>query len=300
MKTSATNYAACLRQDILHRAETYVTSRGLEPHVYRSRGEVPTVLFRAYESGGKPCHGNFHDESFAGITLRPSWVSRLEKPHSGKRRCFLDCDASTAREMDSCTSSDALAMNIFCHPSSITNQSLARIFGFDPLPEPDFGFKANLPFAVGGMEPRSTEVDVRLHSSTRTVLAECKLTEPNFTACPRAHVERYAAFDQTFDVAHLPQKDGQFLHYQLIRNVLAARHHEASFTLICDQRRPDLQEAFGTVVSAIVDPRLRLRCSVITWQQIAATLPMSLQTFLSAKYGIEGHEDPSGATDGLG
>jgi len=178
-------------------------------------------------------------------------------------------------------------MNIFCHPSSIKNQALPQMFGFDHLPEPDFGFKAKLPFAAGGLEPRSTEIDLRLHSPTRTVLAECKLTETDFTAKPRAHVERYAAFTETFDVASLPQRDGQFLHYQLIRNVLAARYHKASFSLICDQRRPDLQEAFAEVVSVIADPQLRLRCSLITWQQIATTVPVSLRTFLTAKYGIE-------------
>ena len=119
------------------------------------------------------------------------------------------------------------------------------------------------------------------------MLAECKLTEADFTARPRAHVERYAAFTETFDVARLLQRDGQFMHYQLIRNVLAARYHEASFFLICDHRRPDLQEAFTEIVSAIADPLLRLRCAVVTWQQIAATVPMSLRNFLAEKYGIE-------------
>ncbi len=284
MKNASKNYANMLRQDLLRRAETFVTSQGLEPHVYRS---VPTVLFRAYESDGNPYHGNFCRESFAAITHQPTWMDRLKKPHTGGTRCFLDADAAAARELDSCTSSDALAMNVFCHLPGIGNQALAWMFGFDQLPEPDFGFKGNLPFAAGGIEPRSTEIDLRLHSPIRTVLAECKLTEADFTARPRAHVERYAAFTETFDVAHLPQKDGQFLHYQLIRNVLAARFHEASFFLICDQRRPDLQEAFAEVVSVIADPQLRLRCSVITWQQIAATLPMSLRAFLAEKYGIE-------------
>lgn len=288
MKTTAKHYAANVRQDLLHRAETYVTNGGLESHVYRSSGKVPTVLFRSYRSDGKPCHGNFHPESYAAIALRPPWAERLKKPHTGKNRgWFRKDDATNAREMDSCTSSDALAMNIFCHPSRIKNQALAQMFGFDQLPEPDFGFKANLPFAVGGIEPRSTEIDLRLHSPSRTVLAECKLTETDFTAKPRAHVERYAAFTETFDVARLPQRDGQFLHYQLIRNVLAARCHNANFSLICDQRRPDLQEAFAEIVSVIADPELQLRCSIITWQQIAATLPVSLQTFLAAKYGIE-------------
>ena len=46
--------------------------------------------------------------------------------------------------------------------------------------------------------------------------------------------------------------------YQLIRNVLAAVHAPA-FT-----------------------PRLKL----LTWQELAATLPRDLQSFLAAKYGV--------------
>jgi hypothetical protein len=287
MISSAKNYAAHLRQDLLRRAENYVISQKLEPHVYRSLGKVPTVLFRAYYSDGIPHHGSFHPESFASITLQPTWMDRLNKPHTGGTRCFLNADAAAARELDSCISSDAVAMNIFCHPSNRTNPQLAQIFGFDQIPDPDFGFKANLPFSAGGIEPRSTEIDLRLHSPTRTLLAECKLTETDFTARPRAHVERYADFTETFDVPRLPQRDGQFLHYQLIRNVLAARFHSANFSLICDLRRPDLQEAFAEVVSVIADPQLRRRCSVVTWQQIAATMPMNVRRFLASKYGIE-------------
>ena len=246
------------------------------------------VTFRCcLTSEGKARHGNFHDESYAAIINQPAWASRLQKAHSGKSRCFLESDAGYAREMDSCTSSDALGMNIFCHPSITANKALAQQFGFDVLPTPDFGIKAKLPLASGGFEPTSTEIDLRFQSSAHTVLAECKLTEGDFTSRSRAHVERYAAFTETFNVKRLPQKDGQFLHYQLIRNVLAMRYHNASFFLICDQRRPDLQEAFVEVVTAIADPKHRQRCAIITWQQITATQPMYLQPFFAAKYGIK-------------
>ena len=80
------SFQATVIKELLRRAETYVTSRGLEPHVYRSLGNVPTVLFRAYESGGKPCHGNFHEDSFAAIARKLVWASRIEKAHSGKKR----------------------------------------------------------------------------------------------------------------------------------------------------------------------------------------------------------------------
>ena len=287
MKTAHENYARMLRQDLLFRAEKYVTSIGLSPHIYRSLGKVPTVLFRQFKSDGIDCHGNFHPESYAVINPRSEWASRLGKPHSGKHRSLSEADAALAMEMDSCTSSDALAMNIFCHPSSTTNQQLARLFGFEHLPDPDFGFKAKLPFVKGGTEPRSTEIDLYLHSPNHTVLAECKLTESDFTSKPIAGVERYAAFAETFDAERLPRKEGHFLHYQLIRNVLAAVHYNASFLLLCDQRRPDLIAAFGETISAIRDKQLQHRCAVVTWQQIAVTTPSSLKDFLGEKYGIE-------------
>lgn len=290
MNTRSKNYAGILRRELLRRAEAYVTHHELDAHVYRSRGKPPTVLFRSFQSEGKERHGNFHDESCAEIVRRPDWASRLQKPHSGKgKSCFLECDAATACELDSCTSSDALAMNIFCHPSSPTNTALARLFGFDHLPNPDFGFKANLPFLSGQKEPRSTEIDVQFHSHTQTVLVECKLTELNFTFFTKEKVERYSGFAETFDVDRLLKDDCKFPYYQLIRNVLAARHCKAGFCLICDQRRPDLRVAFDEVVSAILDPNLRLRCSVVTWQQAADTLPIDLQTFLAEKYGIGNH-----------
>lgn len=288
MNNPSSNLAVSLRNDLLHLAERYVTSRGLEPHTYRSVGEVPTILFRSFESEDGLRHGNFHPETYNAICRREDWAVRLKKAHPGKSRGWFPLsDSADARELDSCTSSDALAMSIFCHPSIPTNPSLAQIFGFQELPEPEFGFKANLPFKTGGTEPRSTEIDLQFCSPNRTVLAECKLTEADFTARSRTDVERYADFAETFDVTKLRQKDDNFLHYQLIRIVLAARFHNAHFYLIYHKHRSDLLTAFTEVVNAIADPQLQLRCSVITWQQIAAVLTDSLQTFLATKYGIE-------------
>ncbi len=233
-------------------------------------------------------HGNFHPETDIAISRRENWAVRLKKAHPGKSRgWFPQSDSVDARELDSCTSSDALAMNIFCHPSILSNPLLAQIFGFQELPEPEFGFKANLPFKTGGCDPRSTEIDLRFYSPIRTVLAECKLNEADFTARSQTDVERYANFAETFDVTKLRQKDNNFLHYQLIRNVLAARFHNAHFYLIYHKHRTDLLAAFNEVVNAIADPQLQLRCSVITWQQIATVLTDSLRTFLATKYGME-------------
>jgi len=79
MSTRSKNYAAALRQDLLRHAENFVTSQGLEAHVYRSLGKTPTVLFRGFESGGRARHGNFNDESYAEIVQQSAWAARLQK-----------------------------------------------------------------------------------------------------------------------------------------------------------------------------------------------------------------------------
>jgi hypothetical protein len=124
-----------------------------------------------------------------------------------------------------------------------------------------------------------------LKTAHRTVLCEAKLTEKNFTSKEKAKVERYKDLKAVFDVSKLPQTDRSFLHYQLIRNFLAAFHLRADFALICDERRQDLKNAFVAVRAATL-PAVNLRSNIVTWQQIAARLPAKLQGFLRAKYGI--------------
>ena len=74
--------------------------------------------------------------------------------------------------------------------------------------------------------------------------------------------------------------------YQLIRNVLAAYAEGCSFCVIHDERRPDLREAWFEVMSAVKSAEMRVRCKVLTWQELAALLPEHLQGFLDLKYGI--------------
>jgi hypothetical protein len=74
--------------------------------------------------------------------------------------------------------------------------------------------------------------------------------------------------------------------YQLIRNVLAAYANNCSFCVLHDQRRPDLREAWFRVMSAVKPAEMRVRCQVLTWQELAALLPNDLREFLAVKYGI--------------
>jgi hypothetical protein len=74
--------------------------------------------------------------------------------------------------------------------------------------------------------------------------------------------------------------------YQLIRNVLAAYAEGCSFCLLHDDRRPDLREAWFEVMAAVKSAEMRVRCKVMTWQELAELLPAELQEFLDLKYGI--------------
>jgi hypothetical protein len=53
-----------------------------------------------------------------------------------------------------------------------------------------------------------------------------------------------------------------------------------------DERRPDLREAWFQVMAAVKPAEMRVRCKVLTWQELAALLPEGLQDFLDLKYGI--------------
>jgi hypothetical protein len=76
--------------------------------------------------------------------------------------------------------------------------------------------------------------------------------------------------------------------YQLIRNVLAAYAEGCSFCVVHDERRPDLREAWFAVMRAVKSAEMRVRCKVITWQELAGMAPEGLREFLDLKYGILG------------
>lgn len=78
--------------------------------------------------------------------------------------------------------------------------------------------------------------------------------------------------------------------YQLIRNVLAAYAEGSSFCVIHDERRPDLSEMWFEVMAAVKIAEMRVRCKVLTWQELAALVPADLAEFLEAKYGIDAAE----------
>jgi hypothetical protein len=80
--------------------------------------------------------------------------------------------------------------------------------------------------------------------------------------------------------------DAGYRGYQLIRNVLAAYAEGSSFCVIHDDRRPDLREMWFEVMAAVKIAEMRVRCKVLTWQELTRLVPEELAEFLEAKYGI--------------
>ena len=146
---------------------------------------------------------------------------------------------------------------------------------------PIFGFRARVPLA-NGLTDR-TEVDMKLGN----LLVESKLTESDFQTRAVEAVEAYRDLHQVFDRNMLPQARGQYVSYQLIRNVLAAHALGLSLCVLLDARRPDLMEAWYAIMRCVKASDLRTRCQVLTWQELSQALPSALQRFLQDKYGIE-------------
>ncbi len=310
MALSAGPHAAQLRHELA--ARNRICAKGVA-HV-ESYGANPVIV---YAPDGAT-HGNFFQPAYAAIAARPEWMRRFDKIHAQSRS--LPKAERRWRELDSCASSDALLMNIFCAPGVAESSPVMSMLGIDEQAVPEFGWRARVPLANGRFD--RTEVDMRWGS----LLVEAKLTESDFQSCRAEVIEAYRDFDAVFDrkllprveipiarrreSAEFPEEYTQeevrvpaeeweptlimkprstvtgYASYQLIRNVLAAHAQQASFCVIYDQRRPDLREAWFAVMAAVRTASLRVRLKALTWQELAAALPDALQEFLDAKYGI--------------
>jgi hypothetical protein len=267
-------YAAQLRRELSERNQQYAKDHGL-PHCL-SYGGQPVVC---YEPAGV-LHGNFHPASYEAIRTNPGWAKRLKKAHTSKRTSLPQNDRGFWAELDSSNSSDALLMNIFCFPGVAESSRVAGLLGIEPNAQPQFGWKARVPLANGRFD--RTEVDMLLG----TLMMEAKLTEADFQTRSKDYARAYRDFKKVFALSELPQTRDIYPCYQLIRNVLAAYANHFSFCVLLDQRRPDLIEMWYAVMRAIKVHDLRLRCKVLTYQELAEALPDDLRVFLSAKYGI--------------
>jgi hypothetical protein len=334
--------ASLLRRDLNARAHNLASIQNLLHDISpgpKSEND-PAVIFGHDEQGR---HGNFHRDSYANICANPAWRRRLTKPHTASRRSRARKDWRW-NELDSAVSSDALLMNIFCHPAVFNGQTLdsgvANLLGVDSTVIPCFGItpgvplkhprkvRTKLPAELNGranLLADRTEIDLRLGP----LFLEAKLTESNFQTAADRLIERYIDLETVFDVSRFPQKtlnspashppveDFSQLEdstatssfrpersgaekpaslpkssrtviqgYQLIRNVLAAYANDASFCVLSDARRHDLIETWYGILSAVHSPSFATRLKLLTWQELATTLPKDLLQFLEIKYGI--------------
>jgi hypothetical protein len=174
-------------------------------------------------------------------------------------------------------------MNIFCCPGVLSGREARLLLGVGAGCAPQFGVKPQVPLLKGKRD--ATEIDMELGD----LLVEAKLTESGFQQAHTRLIERYRDFEDAFDRSALPVVNGKHSGYQLIRGALAAHATGKSFCVLLDARRPDLTEGWFRVLRAVRYAELRSRLKVLTWQELASTLPPELQRFLDAKYGILPH-----------
>ena len=266
---------ANLMSELAARAPKYASARSLP--FCLGYGDSPVVCFQPCEGQ----HGNFHPASYKALLATPEWRRRLNKVHTTAKSVLPHPDNGRWRELDSCMSSDALLMNVFCHPGVLRSARVASMLGLQPKLHPRFGVPARVPLVNGKLD--RTEIDLRIGG----LLVEAKLTESGFQRAKRTSVLRYRDFQEVFDEDRLP-RTGEYFHcYQLVRNVLAAHASQCSLCVLLDARRPDLVEAWYTVMRSVRPVGLRTACKVLTWQELSRVLPTSLRAFLAAKYGVQ-------------
>jgi hypothetical protein len=270
-------FAAELRRELCARNAQFARRHSLD-HV-SSYGATPVTVYAPDPESRR--HGNFYRPSYRAILQREEWARRLEKVHAQARHALPRADRRW-RELDSCTSSDALLMNIFCCPGVCRSKLVAGMLGTETTDLPQFGFRARVPLRAARERFDRTEVDMKLGG----LLVESKLTETDFQTAPAARVESYRDLEQVFEVDELPRSGERHVSYQLIRNVLAAYASDMSFCVMLDARRPDLIEVWHRAMRCVRRADLRVRCKVLTWQELAVFLPRGLRNFLHEKYGI--------------
>jgi hypothetical protein len=267
------SYAAALRRELSHRNLQFAKRHALQ-HC-ESYGAVPAVAYIPCETA----HGNFHSASYQAIISQPAWNCRFDKVHSQKKS-LPAAEHGRWKELDSCNSSDALLMNVFCYPRVLQSSHLRALLNLHEDVTPEFGVKARVLLKEGKFD--RTEIDMRLGD----LLVEAKLTESGFQTKRAELVQRYRDLRKVFDVKLLPRAGKDFKSYQLVRNVLAAYATKQRFCVILDERRPDLIEQWHAVQRAVKLADMRVRCLVLTWQELAAALPEPLREFLREKYGV--------------
>ena len=219
--------ASLLRRDLNARARHLARTQNLlHDTVPGPKSENDPAVIFGHDDQGR--HGNFHPGAYTQICANPAWLRRLAKPHTASRRSIARKDWPW-RELDSAASSDALLMNIFCHPAVFNGQALAPavadLLNVDPTAQPNFGITPGVPLktlrktrktkqdstpTTSNQQPITnnphhsdrTEIDLQLDN----LFLEAKLTESSFQSAPIRLIERYRDLEAVFDLDLLPRK----------------------------------------------------------------------------------------------
>lgn len=240
MTDKASWYATQLRLELGIRNRRYARGRA---HV-ESYGNPPVIIYEPRNG----LHGNFFDQAYAAITIRPDWMRRFDKVHAQAARTLPKPEYDSHRrwrELDSSMSSDALLMNIFCTPGVAESSAVRNALGIDGDVAPVFGWKAHVPLTNGRFD--RTEVDMQLGS----LLVEAKLTEGDFQTREARVVEAYRDFETVFDLELLPRV-----------KVFSARRKEPF----------EFPEAYSQEFESVIDTTLPLSTLVQLQAESASTL----------------------------
>ena len=271
--------ATALHRDLNARAVLFARRHNLLHEL--SAGRHPSVLF-CEDDAGK--HGNFKAASYRALRANPAWQLRLQKAHTGGKRARPRADWHW-RELDCAASSDALLMNIFCHPEVLASPAACALLGVSRGSTAAFGVHPRLARERDLVD--TTEIDMELSDGAEPAFFEAKLTESGFQTARASLLARFLGWNEVLDGDALPRTaSGSYAGYQLVRGVLAAHASGGSFCLLCDARRIDLVRQWHAVLLAVSSATLRCRLKLLTWQELSAVLPGTLQHFLSEKYGI--------------
>jgi hypothetical protein len=268
-KFSTANY---LRREIHARAAI----RGVELLHEVSFGSAASVIYAEDDNG---THGNFLPASYRRICADRKWSKRLGKSYTASARIPRATDRWRG-ELECASSSDALLMNLFCYPRVMWRKEMCSLLGVDVGLRPEFGVRAGI--AMRRAEVDRTELDMRLGE----LMVEAKLTEGSFGTASRERLMRYVALEDVFDVDDLPWSGNVVHGYQLVRGVLAAQADGGRFLVLCDGRRADMVEMWFRVLRAVRSYDVRGRMQLLSWQELAVTMPRTVQCFLAEKYGI--------------
>ena len=247
------------KQALCHSAMSYAKAHGINVDA----SPKSAIIFKNIADA-------FCPESLDAIRKNAGWFSRTQKAHQ---------NLPDVKEMQSSNSSDALLMNIFCHPKLISWKGVIDVLGFKPE-NPTFGFKALV--EKKGTDGDETEIDMVIGN----YFVEAKLTEAGFTKKNVDEVNKYEKLDKHFHSNCLPVQDGCYQNYQIIRNLLAAIQHQKHHMLLCDDRRPDLVRSYMEIVCCLRGPHIRKTCRVVFWQEVQRACGKSLGFFLQSRYGI--------------